>query len=276
MEINFTKMHGLGNDFVVVDAIDLPVTLTPAQVRLIADRRLGIGCDQLLLLESAAGTGADALFRIFNADGGEVNQCGNGARCVAAFLRDRGRVSGPDVRLATGAGVMQAHIGTEGMVTVNMGVPVFEPALIPLNHRHRQPWYSISLDGRPMEFAALSLGNPHAVIVVEDLDSAPVDELGPVLQASGVFPDSVNVGFMQIRDSGHVGLRVFERGAGETPACGSGACAAVAAGRLNNGLDKEVEVKLKGGTLRINWAGEGEPIWMTGPVVTVYEGRIKV
>jgi diaminopimelate epimerase len=235
---------------------------------------LGVGCDQVLLLQPAGDNAADALFRVFNADGSEVGQCGNGARCAAVFLKDRGYIHGEKVRLLTPDRIIEAAFADAGAVTVNMGVPEFEPRSIPLNQPRRKQHYTTVLSTGRMRYAALSLGNPHAVVVVEDIASAPVGESGAALQASDAFPESVNVGFMQIADPRHIAVRVCERGVGETPACGSGACAAVAAGRLNNGLDMDVEVTLKGGLLQISWAGEGEPIWMTGPAETVFEGRM--
>lgn len=276
MELEFTKMHGLGNDFIVVDGIARNMELSSRQVRALADRRLGVGCDQVLLLQSPGDNVADARFRVFNADGSEVGQCGNGARCAAVFLRDRGYINGEKVRLLTPDRVIEVALHGSGAVTVNMGVPVFEPQHIPLDQPHRQQFYTTMLSTGPVRYSALSIGNPHAIVVVENIEFAAVRESGAALQASGVFPEGVNVGFMQIVDPRHIAVRVCERGVGETPACGSGACAAMAAGRLNNGLDMDVEVTLKGGLLRISWAGEGEPIWMTGPAGTVFEGRITV
>jgi diaminopimelate epimerase len=272
MEREFTKMHGLGNDFVVFDGIDNPIRLDAEALQRLADRRLGIGCDQVLVLENA-GTSADARLRIFNADGSEVEQCGNGMRCVAEYLRRRRQVCSDPVRLETGAGRIEVFADGCGW-RVNMGVPEFDPARIPLNAGRRSEVYRIDLAEGPVEVHALSMGNPHAVLVVPDVRNARVETLAPALQKSGAFPRGVNVGFMEVVAVDRVQLRVYERGVGETLACGSGACAAVVAGRLYDGLEPEVDVGLKGGHLRIRWAGEGEPVWMTGPATTVFEGRI--
>lgn len=276
MELNFVKMHGLGNDFVVVDGMTREVRLTPDQIRNIAHRRLGVGCDQLLVLQASREAGVNARFRIFNADGGEVEQCGNGARCAAEFLRNRGYVRDTTVTLQTAAGLLRVYFDGVDGYRVNMGVPEFEPSKIPLRVPARQPLYTITLPAGAIEFSAVSLGNPHAVVAVDDVETAPVESVGAALQAQPMFPRGINVGFMQIADRANIRLRVYERGAGETMACGSGACAAVVAGRLNHGLDESVAVELPGGRLGINWKGEGEPIWMKGPAVTVYEGRIRL
>jgi diaminopimelate epimerase len=271
MTIPFVKMHGLGNDFIVLDALRDPIPLDSAAIRRLADRRLGVGCDQVLLV-GPGGSDANARLRIFNADGGEAELSGNGVRCVAEYLRRRHAHAGP-VKLETAAGRIEA-IADGGGWRVNMGVPEFEPARIPLRAPRRDGSYRIDLDAGAVEVHALSMGNPHAVLVVGDVDSAPVATLGPAIQQSGLFPEGVNVGFMQILGGGRIRLRVYERGAGETLACGSGACAAVVAGRLHGGLEQQVDVGLKGGHLQIRWAGEGEPVWMTGPATTVFEGRI--
>ena len=276
MRLSFTKMQGLANDFIVLDGFKAPLTLSPAQVRAMADRRLGVGCDQVLVLHPGRTPAADAQFTIFNADGGEVAQCGNGARCAADFLLARGYVSGREVRLETGAGVI--HVQAEGgnVYRVNMGVPAFEPARVPLRADRRQNLYRLQSRSAEWEFSAVSLGNPHAVLRVDDVDQADVEGIGRAFQGSGMFPQGINVGFMQVLNPGAIRLRVCERGVGETQACGSGACAAVIAGRINHGLAGAVDVALRGGRLHIQWKGEGEAVWMTGPAETVFEGSINL
>jgi diaminopimelate epimerase len=274
MQLKFAKMHGAGNDFVVLDGIDRPPALTPEQYRHLADRRFGIGCDQVLVLEPPAGGRAHARMRIFNTDGSEAGQCGNGVRCAAEFLRRRGLAATPVV-LETGDTIVEAY-GLDGGWSVNMGCPEFDPVRIPLRVDGRRDTYRLALPGREVEFAALSMGNPHAVLVVPDVDAAPVAEIAPAIQASGMFPHGVNVGFMQVLDPGHVRVRVYERGVGETLACGSGACAAVVAGIMNSGLAGEVDVGLKGGHLRVRWSGPGEPVWLTGPATFVFDGCIEL
>lgn len=274
MAIDFTKMHGLGNDFVVLDALDGPIVLDPEAIRRLADRRFGVGCDQVLVIEPAKDNGADAKLRIFNTDGSVAEQCGNGVRCVADFLHRRRGIRRDPIALDTGAGRIEVHADGEGW-RVNMGVPEFDPSRVPVRADRRQASYRIDVPGGTVEVSALSMGNPHAVLTVADVDAAAVGMLGPAIQQSGMFPRGVNVGFLQILDKGRVRLRVWERGVGETLACGSGACAAVVAGRLHDGLEPRVDVGLKGGHLQIRWAGEGEPVWMTGPAATVFEGRIE-
>ncbi|MBI1732516.1 MAG: diaminopimelate epimerase [Gammaproteobacteria bacterium] len=267
-------MHGTGNDFVVLDGFSQTLTLDSARITALADRRYGVGCDQVLVLEPGAQDGADARYRIFNADGGEVEQCGNGARCAADYLLRAGRARGTTIRLQSRAGLLAVDAVGPGEYRVNMGVPAFEPAQIPLRRPQRAANYSIDLAGGALEFAALSIGNPHAVIVVPDVDRAPVAAVGAALQASADFPNSVNVGFMQVCAPDRIRLRVFERGAGETLACGSGACAAVVTGRQMHGLGAAVRAELKGGALLIEWQGEGQPVWLTGPAIRVFEGSI--
>jgi len=275
MELQFTKMHGLGNDFVVIDAIHQSVRLTPEQIRFIADRHFGVGCDQLLLVEAPGREGVDFTYRIFNADGGEVEQCGNGARCFARFVREHGLTDKDRLTVATRAGIITLQIEADGQVTVDMGVPVFEPAAIPFRAEARADAYPLELaDGTTVELGVVSMGNPHAVLRVADVDAAAVAELGPQIESHPRFPRRVNVGFMQIVDRGRVRLRVWERGAGETLACGSGACAAVVVGRQRGWLDDKVTVSLPGGDLRIHWAGPDQPVRMTGPAVSVFEGRM--
>ncbi len=274
MELTFTKMHGLGNDFVVIDATREPVDLTPEQIRFIADRHFGVGCDQLLLVEPPPSADLDFTYRIFNADGGEVEQCGNGARCFAVFVREKGLTDKDVIRVATAGGPIELKVEPDGQVTVDMGAPRFEPEAIPFVADARADVYSLELDGRTVEASVLSMGNPHAVLRVDDVESAPVSELGPKLEHHPRFPNRANIGFMQVVDRTLVRLRVWERGSGETLACGTGACAAVVAGRQRGWLDDKVTVRLPGGELHIAWAGEGQPVMMTGPAVSVFEGRM--
>jgi diaminopimelate epimerase len=274
MPVPFTKMHGAGNDFVVFDGVTRPVPLTPEKIRRLADRHFGIGCDQVLLVERPTASGADFRYRIFNADGGEVEQCGNGARCFVRFVRDRRLTAKDEIAVETLSGMIYPRLEPDGNVTVNMGVPRFEPAEVPFEASTRENVYDLEVNGRKVSVTVLSMGNPHAVQVVPEVDSAPVNTQGPLIERHPRFPQRVNAGYMQIVDRGHIRLRVYERGAGETLACGSGACAAVVAGRQRGLLDDKVDVKLLGGTLRVSWAGEGQPVWMTGPAVTVFEGTI--
>lgn len=270
----FTKMQGLGNDFVVFDATSQGLQLTTEQVRRLADRRFGIGCDQLLLVESTQTPGVDFRYRIFNADGSEVQQCGNGARCFARFVRDKGLIDKDEIVVETASGIISLYIEEGGMVRVNMGVPDFNPASLPFLVGEEQAEYALELPDETLSVGAVSMGNPHAVLLVENIDSAPVERLGPLLEAHSLFPERVNVGFMQLQDRGRIHLRVYERGAAETLACGTGACAAVAVGRRWNKLDDEVAVSLPGGELIIRWTGPGDSLWMIGPATTVFEGTI--
>ncbi len=274
MNRSFTKMHGLGNDFVVFDATQQPLSLTTEQARFIADRRYGIGCDQILVVEPPPDASADFRYRIFNADGSEVGQCGNGARCFARFVHDKGLFEGDEIRVVTCTGPLRLILLPDGQVTVNMGVPRFEPADIPFQAESMQTFYSLEVDGRSLDISALSMGNPHAVTLVDDVDSAPVETLGPLIESHPRFPQRVNAGFLQVVDDRHARLRVFERGSGETLACGSGACAAMVAGRQRGLLSEQAEMALRGGILQLQWAGEGEPVLMTGPATTVFEGEI--
>ena len=274
MEIRFSKMHGLGNDFVVIDAIRQSITLSTEQIRFLADRRFGIGCDQLLLVESADSAEADFRYRIFNADGSEVEQCGNGVRCFARFVREQGLTDKDKIRVVTKSGIVEPEIQANGEVRVNMGVPVLPPDAIPFEAKQQSILYTLQVAGEDYEIAAVSMGNPHAVLQVEDIEHAPVQVLGPQIESHARFPKRVNAGFMQIMNPQHIRLRVFERGAGETLACGTGACAAVVAGRLRQQLAESVRVSLPGGDLQIQWAGEGQVVWMTGPAITVFEGKI--
>jgi diaminopimelate epimerase len=276
MILEFTKMHGLGNDFVVIDAIHQQVDLSADQVRRLADRHFGIGCDQLLLVEPAISATADFRYRIFNADGGEVAQCGNGARCFMRFVHEHGLSDRPRLRVETLNGVLELVREPDGRVTVNMGVPRLAPDEIPFAAALQASRYTLEVEGRPYEIGALSLGNPHAVLLVPDIATAPVATLGPLIERHPRFPERVNAGFMQIVDDTTVRVRVYERGAGETLACGSGACAAVVAGRLWGELDETVKVGLNGGELVVSWPGPGHPVMMTGPATTVYQGRIEL
>jgi diaminopimelate epimerase len=275
MSLEFTKMHGLGNDFIVVDATDPGAVPSPRRLRELADRHTGIGFDQALFVGPPRREGTLAFYRIFNADGTEVEQCGNGVRCVAAWLHARGRARPDAMRLDSRGGILEARIGDSGLVSVDMGEPDFDPRALPFDAPAVAPSYRLALaGGRTVEFGAVSMANPHAVIEVPDVASAPVAELGPVLESHPAFPRRVNVGFAQRVDAGHLRLRVYERGVGETRACGTGACAAVAVGRRAGRLAREVEVTLPGGTLRIAWEGPGHRLWMTGPAETSFEGRI--
>jgi len=276
MRLEFTKMHGLGNDFIVIDAINQSVSLTAGQVRLLADRHFGIGCDQLLLVEQATSAEADFRYRIYNADGGEVGQCGNGARCFMRFVNEQGLSDKSGLTVETAGGPLRLTREEDGQITVNMGIPRLQPGEVPFDAPAFAPLYPLYAADHELEIAAISMGNPHAVLLVDDIDSAPVAELGPIIERHPRFPERVNAGFMQIVDRQAIHVRVYERGAGETLACGSGACAAVVAGRLWERLDSRVKVFLKGGELMVSWRGEGEPVMMTGPATTVYQGHIEL
>jgi len=274
MTLKFTKMHGLGNDFVVIDTINQQVNLSAGQVRALADRHFGIGCDQLLLVEPATSPGTDFRYRIFNADGGEVGQCGNGARCFMQFVHEQGLTDSERITVETAGGTLELVRAADGQVTVNMGIPRLEPADIPFDAPARATHYGLDTGSATVEIAAVSMGNPHAVVRVDDIDAAPVAELGPLIERHPRFPQRVNAGFMQIMDAGTIRVRVYERGAGETLACGSGACAAVVAGRVWGQLNDTVKVILNGGELMVSWADQGAPVMMTGPATTVYQGQI--
>ncbi len=276
MLLKFTKMQGLGNDFVVIDAIRQAVQLSPDKIRFLADRHFGVGCDQVLLVESAHHAHADFRYRIFNADGSEVAQCGNGARCFARFVREQGLSDKDEIQVDTDAGRLVLRHADADQVVVNMGIPRHAPAEIPLQAITEQPLYALEVDGQSYSFGAVSMGNPHAVLVVDDVDSAPVEFLGRRLEGHPVFPERVNVGFMQIVDAHHARLRVFERGSGETLACGSGACAASVIGIEQGLLSSPVFVDLPGGPLTIEWQGRGNPVYMKGPAKTVFEGTIEL
>ena len=274
MNLAFTKMHGLGNDFVVIDAINQSVDLTPEQVRFIADRHRGVGCDQLLLVERPESAGVDFRYRIFNADGGEVEQCGNGARCFARFVVDKGLTDRREIAVETASGVIRPRIEADGQVTVDMGAPRFEPADIPFDAEARAERYALDLGDVTLQIGAVSMGNPHAVILVDDVDSAPVAEWGPRVESHPRFPERTNVGFLQVVSRDRIRLRVYERGSGETQACGTGACAAAVVAQLWGLVDDEVAVDLPGGRLLIRWTGGEAPVFMTGPAETVFEGSI--
>jgi len=284
MEIAFTKMHGLGNDFVVIDAITQSISLSTAQIKFIANRNFGVGCDQILLVEKSDVADADFRYRIFNADGREVEQCGNGARCFATFVRDQGLTDKAEIPVITSNGRIVLKIEDDnqeqGMVTVDMGAPLITPAEIPFICDEQANSYTLDIDvngeHQNISFSTLSMGNPHVVILVDNTEKAAVEDLGKAFQTDSHFPNSVNVGFMQILDRQNIRLRVYERSVGETQACGSGACAAVVAG-INLGLlDETVEAQLLGGNLSIHWAGNQNPVMMTGPTATVFKGSIKL
>ncbi|KVW96730.1 diaminopimelate epimerase [Thiobacillus denitrificans] len=274
--LRFTKMHGLGNDFVVFDGINQTVALTPEQCRRIADRHFGVGCDQILLVEATTRDDADFRYRIFNADGGEVEQCGNGARCFVRFVHDHGLTDKTAIRVETAASVIEPRLLDNGLVRVNMGVPRFAPAEIPFAAEAETLTYPLKVGQHVLEIAVLSMGNPHAVLRVNDLDSAPVDILGPAIESHSRFPQRVNAGFMQVLTPHDIRLRVYERGAGETLACGTGACAAAVAGIRQGWLASPVSVHARGGNLVIEWAGKDQPVYMTGPAETVFEGEIEL
>jgi diaminopimelate epimerase len=274
MELAFTKMHGLGNDFVVIDAINQRVDLSRQQIQQIADRRYGVGCDQLLLVEKPDRPDVEFRYRIFNADGGEVEQCGNGARCFAQFVRAKGLTRSTHIPVQTMLGDIDLVVRDDGQITVDMGVPRLEPDEVPFQAPARAPRYTLSVDDESVEIGAISVGNPHAVLEVADVTTAPVERLGPAIESHPRFPNHVNVGFMEVVNRGRIRLRVFERGAGETLACGSGACAAVVVGRIQGLLDETVTVALRGGDLVVSWSGENQPVLMTGPATSVFEGKI--
>jgi len=276
VKIAFTKMEGTGNDFVVIDGYTDPVVLTSRQIRGLADRHFGVGCDQVLVVEQPQQAGADFRYRIFNADGGEVEQCGNGARCFARFVRERGFTHKDAIVVDTLGGRIRPRLSADGAVTVEMAVPRFEPADIPFVAESRAVVYDLEVDGKLVHAGVVSMGNPHVVQVVDDIDRAPVTTQGPRLERHPRFPRRVNAGFMQVIDRAHIRLRVWERGVGETLGCGSGACAAVAVGRMQALLDEVVEVSLPGGKLSVTWAGEGKPVWLAGPARTVFEGSIEL
>ena len=276
MKINFSKMHGLGNDFVVIDAVNQQVELSAAQYRFIADRRFGIGCDQILLVEKPRCEGTDFYYRIINADGSEVEQCGNGARCFARFVHEKGLSSKREIPVGTNSGNIRLLLQDENRVQVDMGIPQLRPEAIPFIAFEQAVTYELEVDHLIVELSAVSIGNPHAVLRVESVATAPLENIGPLLESHPRFPQRCNVGFMQVVDREWIKLRVFERGVGETMACGTGACAAVVSGSLLGLLDERVRVTLPGGDLVIAWSGEGHPVMMSGPAVTVFDGSIQL
>ena len=276
MKLKFTKMQGLGNDFVVLDGINQHIDLSSAQYRALGYRNFGVGCDQILLVERATQPGVDFRYRIFNNDGSEVEQCGNGARCFARFVHARGLSDKREIRVETAKGIIGPKLEDNGEVTVDMGAPFLLPAEVPFVADAQAVVYPLDVNGKTYAITAVSMGNPHAVQVVDDVDAFPVGAVGAAIEVHPRFPQKVNAGFMQIVDRGHIRLRVFERGAGETLACGTGACAAVVAGILRGLLDDTVRVSTRGGELTIRWQGPGQPVLMTGPAVIVFEGEIEI
>ncbi len=274
MALKFTKMHGLGNDFVVIDAVNQTVDLTEAQVKKMADRRFGVGCDQLLIVEATDTPNVDFRYRIFNADGSEVEQCGNGARCFARYVTDYGLTDKQDITVETASGVIVLHMAEDGWVRVNMGAPRFVPSEIPFVADEQSPCYDIEVAGEMYSIGAVSMGNPHAVFVVDDIQTDLPERIGALVESHARFPNRVNVGFMQVIDKDHVKLRVYERGAGETMACGTGACGAAVVGQVQGLLGPSVRVDLPGGPLQIEWSGDySDPVWMTGPTAVVFDGE---
>jgi diaminopimelate epimerase len=287
MKLKFTKMHGAGNDFIVIDAINQQVELSPQQWAALADRRFGIGADQMLVVQKSDTEGCDFRYRIFNNDGGEVEQCGNGARAFVKFVSEKGLTTQRAIRVQTMNGIITPRLEDDGSVTVDMGAPVLEPALVPFDSAGLAGWaeggdtlWPLSVKQPPQGvaktvfFSVVSMGNPHAVQVVDDVDVAPVLQTGPLIEHHPRFPKRVNAGFMQVVDRHHIKLRVYERGAGETLACGTGSCAAVVAGIRRGLLDSPVRVTARGGELSVAWAGDGTPVYLTGPAVTVFEGEV--
>ena len=274
VKVKFTKMQGQGNDFVVLDAVRHPFVPTPAQARFLADRHFGVGCDQILVVEKPGRADVDFGYRIFNADGGEVEQCGNGARCFARFVSEQGLSDKREIRVITRSGVIAPRLERDGAVTVDMGAPRFAPAAIPFQSDSDAVVQPLQVGAHRVDISVVSMGNPHAVQVVDDIDAAPVAQDGPLIESHPRFPQRANAGFMQIMDRHAIRLRVYERGAGETLACGTGACAAVVAGIRRGLLDSPVRVTTHGGDLSIAWAGPGRPVMMSGPAVTVFEGEI--
>ena len=276
MLLKFTKMHGAGNDFVVLDGVRQDIELGPEQLRLLADRHFGVGCDQILLVEKAGSKEADFRYRIFNADGGEVEQCGNGARCFLRFVHEQKLTAKREIVVETQSGLISPRLEQDGRVTVNMGVPIFDPALIPFDGGSGAVSEPLEIGGKTLSISALSMGNPHAMQVVDDIERAPVKEVGPLIENHPRFPKRVNAGFMQVMDRNNLRLRVYERGAGETLSCGTGACAAVVAGIRRGLLDSPVNVATRGGVLTIAWDSETAPVQMTGPAITVFSGEINL
>jgi diaminopimelate epimerase len=276
MLLKFTKMHGAGNDFVVLDGYREDIELNPEQLRLLADRHFGVGCDQILLVEKPHEKEADFRYRIFNADGGEVEQCGNGARCFMRFVHDQQLTTKREIVVETHSGLIMPRLEQDGRVTVDMGAPIFEPERIPFEGGQGTVSEPLKVSSKLLDISVVSMGNPHAVQVVDDIKLAPVEKLGSLIEHHPRFPNRVNAGFMQVMDRTHIMLRVYERGAGETLSCGTGACAAVVAGIRRGLLDSQVNVATRGGTLTISWDGDGAAVLMTGPAITVFTGEINL
>jgi diaminopimelate epimerase len=283
MKLKFTKMHGAGNDFVVIDAIHQHIDFTPAQWRHLADRRFGVGADQMLVVERPQSAGVDFRYRIYNSDGGEVEQCGNGARAFVRYVTEKGLTDKRAIRVETLSGVIEPRLESDGGITVDMGAPILDPARVPFDAAGLEgrpqgvdTLWPLDVDGATVWMSVVSMGNPHAVQVVEDSETAPVASQGPAIEQHARFPKRVNAGFMQVLDRHAIRLRVFERGAGETLACGTGACAAVVAGIRRGLLDTPVKVATRGGDLSIAWAGGTAPVLLTGPAVTVFDGEIEL
>ncbi|MCU1740392.1 MULTISPECIES: diaminopimelate epimerase [Pseudomonas] len=276
MLLRFTKMHGLGNDFMVLDLVSQHAHIQPKHAKQWGDRHTGIGFDQLLIVEAPSNPEVDFRYRIFNSDGSEVEQCGNGARCFARFVLDKRLTAKRLIRVETKSGVIELDVRQDGQISVNMGPPRLAPAEIPFLAEQQATSYAVDVDGQNVDLAAVSMGNPHAVLRVSDINSAPVHELGPKIEHHPRFPARVNVGFLQVIDRHRAQLRVWERGAGETQACGTGACAAAVAAISQGWMDSPVTLDLPGGRLSIEWAGVGEPVMMTGPAVRVYEGQVRL
>lgn len=277
MRLRFTKMHGAGNDFVMLDGISqkLP-NLSQEKIKKLADRHFGVGCDQVLIVEPPRTPDADFRYRIFNQDGGEVENCGNGARCFALFVRQRGLTTKNTIHVETANGPLVLHVNQDDRVTVNMGEPEFTPAKIPFSAEDQQNTYALDVQGETYEISAISMGNPHAVNLVDDVDALDIEGVGPLIEQHPRFPKRVNAGFLQVISKSEAKLRVYERGVGETLACGTGACAAMVAGRLRGLFDENVEIHLPGGTLTLSWASHGKPVMMTGPATIVFQGHVKL
>ncbi|KAA0694261.1 diaminopimelate epimerase [Halopseudomonas laoshanensis] len=276
MLLRFTKMHGLGNDFMVIDLVTQHAQLSAKLIRQWSDRHTGIGFDQLLVVEPPGNPDMDFRYRIFNADGGEVEQCGNGARCFARFVQDKRLTAKSEIHVETAGGPIILNVNADGQITVDMGAPRFSPAQIPFQADTEALTYTLEVGEQQLQISTVSMGNPHSVTLVDDLDSFPVASLGPLIEKHPRFDQGVNAGFMQLIDRHHARLRVYERGAGETLACGTGACAAAVAGIRLGHLVSPVSIQLPGGSLHIEWAGPGQPVMMTGPATRVYEGQIRV
>jgi len=276
MSLKFTKMHGAGNDFVMLDGVRQNIQLTPVQLRLLADRHFGVGCDQILIVEKPLNKEADFRYRIFNADGGEVEQCGNGARCFMRFVHDQKLTTKREILVETSSGLISPRLEQDGRITVNMGPPIFEPALVPFDGGSGAISEPLAVAGETLDISAMSMGNPHAVQLVADIERAPVEKLGPLIEHHPRFPRRVNAGFMQVMDRHSLRLRVYERGAGETLSCGTGACAAVVTGIRRGLLDSPVNVATRGGVLTVTWDGDGQPVLMTGPAISVFAGEINL